>query len=254
MIARAPKSPSRPRPSEDELVQLYWPDCRKILARALGKLPTFLDRAAIESAATLALWRAVQKLDRRRTPARQRAFVHAKIRWAIVDGLRSQSYCGRLALSRKRAYEAAARRIAQAQGRPPTEPEIFDALGWSPAARRRWYAELKRNNVSLESVVWDDGQKTFRLLGILREKKPNRQLRQWWRKRLVRFLGYRQGVMLAQYYFDGHTMREVGQLWGYSESRVSQIISQCLARLRETGREETLEAVRLVGGPSKAES
>jgi DNA-directed RNA polymerase specialized sigma subunit len=57
--------------------------------------------------------------------------------------------------------------------------------------------------------------------------------------------------MLGQYYFDGERMHAIGRAWGLSESRVSQILSQSLARLRESGREETLEAVRLVAGPRR---
>lgn len=203
-------------------------------------LPAHVDRDDLISAGLIGLIRAVDRYD----PTRGASFATYAtllVRGAVLDELRSLDWAPRGLRGRYRRLEEAVAALRQHHGRQPTEEEIAAELG----VTLQEYRALLRDAatvaiVSLDGLAEAAGDAhmptTEALAGGRSDYSPAAVVDRAETRRLlteaVQELGEREKLVLSLYYHDEMTMLEIGMILGVTESRVCQIHTQTVARLR----------------------
>ena len=216
----------RSRRARNRLVLAFVPLVREIASRSRRGLPSSVDVADLESDGYIGLMDAVEKFD----PYRGREFrsyAAPRIRGAIVDGLRATDWVPRFVRLKIRALSTAATELEQRHGHPPSEAEMATELGISrPRLRivraQTSYARL----VGLDAGTRGDGREPpADEVGDARSEVV---------RDAVRDLPDREQWVISLSYWGRLTLKEIGQILGLSESRVSQLRGQARAALRIT--------------------
>ncbi len=162
-----------------------------------------------------------------------------RIRGAILDELRSMDWVPRLVRSRSNRLERVTRELESMMGRTPTEVEIADRLNLS---RPEFNKLMKDANavmqVSLSRKHIDtDSNKEVCEIDVIEDKRGRNPVAEIHRKDLkaliTRGLTRAERLILILYYYEEMTMKEIGLTLDLSESRVSQMHSAVLSRLKD---------------------
>jgi RNA polymerase sigma factor for flagellar operon FliA len=184
------------------------------------------------SSGTLGLLDAIDRYDPRHATLFS-TYARFRIRGTILDQLRRLDWVPRSLRDKATVVDRAARSLEARLGRPPSEEELARALGLSLAA----YRALRGRLAPVESVdhsgIGDgdhappfDRAEPGPLAALLRRERLCLVVE------AIRQLPERDQLLLSLYYRDDLTMKEVGAVLGLTESRVSQLHSQALRRLR----------------------
>jgi RNA polymerase sigma factor for flagellar operon FliA len=168
-----------------------------------------------------------------------KSYAKFRIRGAILDSLRASDWSPRSLRRQARRLEEAQREISAALGRTPTETELAQQFGMALADFQRLLGELRGLDLdSLQTRSGEGLQEAGRSIGPANgaEADPfTLCLRSEMKTHLVHAmdgLEERERQVLALYYAEELTMKEVGAVLGIGESRVSQIHSAVVSRLR----------------------
>lgn len=218
--------------SRNALIEAHLSQVRIVADRLLAKLPPSVDRDDLIGAGVLGLLDAVNRYD----PARGvmfKTYAETRIRGAMLDSLRDLDWAPRALRHRARELEQVTRTLEQKLGRAAEEEEIAQALGIRINEYRELLNDLRGLNVT--DLETDDEEH-------LREVPDDPALlplaqyeRTEMRARLataVDRLPERERQVIALYYHEELTMKEVGAVLGLTESRVSQLHTQAVIRLR----------------------
>jgi RNA polymerase sigma factor FliA len=207
--------------------------------RIASSAPRCLERDDILSAGLIGLIRAVDQFD----PARQikfETYAIALIRGAILELMRSEDWAPRSARDRIKQLERAYREVEARFGRPGTEEEVAAHLGVSLEQFYDLLSEAGRASVgSLDDLLFNpDADGTLRVADTLEDGSADtvRAVEASYRRRAliaaVERLPERERLVLALYYYEGLTFREIGGALKVSESRAFQLHQQAILRLR----------------------
>ena len=196
------------------------------------------DLDELVSAGTLGLMSAAESFD----PGRGLAFstfAVPRIRGAMLDELRRQDHVPRSVRRKSRSLAQARESLMRALGREPSSHEMADALGVDRNTIFRWTAEVATAvQLPLDGhsrATHDERPTRADLLGSEIEL-PDERLAREEQVALLReamlALDDQERTVLALYYFEDLTSREIGELLGVSESRISQVRGRALGRLR----------------------
>ncbi len=183
---------------------------------------------------------AIKKYDPSKK-VRIQSYMQFRIRGAILDGLRALDWSPRELRRKARLIEQAELNLRSRLGRSPAEAEIAAEMGISQARLQRLAGELRGLDLcSLQDIVStsEDGvaQELNERLAGPPEEGPFHLCAQAEKKeqlaRAVEQLPEKERRVLALYYFEELTMKEIGRVLSVGESRVSQIHSLALVRLR----------------------
>lgn len=229
------------RPEErDELITLYAPLVRFVVGR-LGIPPTgLLDAEDLISYGMIGLINAIDRYDPSRG-VRFEAFASVRIRGAVIDQLRSLNWLPRSAISRVRQIESALAVLEQKLGRPAKEQEVAQEIGVPTERYRQMLLEMNATVLSLDaplsSPMQDD--EVTSLSELLEDASSPGPIEHAERQELVQALGValerlpeRERLLLALYYQEELTMKEISKILLVSESRVCQLHMQAVMRLR----------------------
>ncbi|MDX2029398.1 MAG: FliA/WhiG family RNA polymerase sigma factor [Blastocatellia bacterium] len=224
----------RAESDRDALIEAHLPQVRFIAERLAARLPPSVDRDDLIGAGVIGLLSAVDKFD----PSRDvqfKTYAEMRVRGAMLDCLRSLDWAPRSLRQRGREVEAAYRRIEAEQGRPAGEEEVAALLGLSLTQFQALLGELQ----GLTLLGLDGGGEEDGSPPQLPDDPARSPLaiyeRADGRARLIRAidsLPERERQVVALYYLEELTMKEVGEAMGVTESRVSQIHTQAVMRLR----------------------
>ncbi len=228
------ESPSGLDAAERERLLLeHLPQVRYIARRIHERLPQQVLLEDLVQAGVLGLIDALHKYDPARN-AQLGTYARFRIRGAILDSLRALDWSPRELRRQKRELQEAAAELQEKLKRAPTEEEICAALSLPVAEYHRLLAALDRLEMDngradadapppIDTAVSPDPD-PFALC----QQTESRELL----ARLIAELPQREQQILSLYYFEELTMKEVGAVLGIGESRISQIHSALLARLR----------------------
>lgn len=224
----------------DELITTYAPLVRFVVSR-LGIPPScLLDTDDLLSCGTIGLINAVDRYDPARG-SRFESFASTRIRGAVIDHLRSLNWLPRTAMARIRQIEYAIANLEQRLGRPPKEEEIAAEAHVSPSRYRQMLQEAGTIVLSLDAPLGPLAQEEgFTSLADLledeRSPEPDEQVEAQELMALLRValegLPERERLLLALYYREELTMKEISKIMNVSESRVCQLHIQAILRLR----------------------
>lgn len=224
----------------DELITTYAPLVRFVVSR-LGIPPScLLDADDLLSCGTIGLINAVDRYDPARG-SRFESFASTRIRVAVIDHLRSLNWLPRTAMARIRQIEYAIANLEQRLGRPPKEEEIAAEAHVSPSRYRQMLQEAGTIVLSLDAplgpLAQEEGLTSLAdLLEDERSPEPDEQVEAQELMALLRValegLPERERLLLALYYREELTMKEISKIMNVSESRVCQLHIQAILRLR----------------------
>ena len=224
---------------EARLMELL-PQVRFIARRIHSRLPAHVPFEDLLHAGVLGLLDALRKFDPGRNVQLQ-SYMKFRIRGAILDELRSLDWSPRELRRKARRLDDTEQQLRASLGREPAAAEVAKALGISLDQYHRLAGELRGLDLgSLQEVVTpaDEGAEqdlSSRLASPVTDSPLVMCTGHEQRLRLeqgIRRLPERERLALTLYYYAELTMKEVGQALAVGESRVSQLHSSALARLR----------------------
>ena len=225
--------------SEEERQRLILenlPQVRLIARRIQGRLPENVSLEDLVSTGVLGLISAIDNFDPRHN-VKLKTYAEYKIRGAILDSLRSLDWAPRQKRKRAKQIEAAIAVAEQRLQRSPTEDEIAAQLEIPLEEYHQWLVEICGLNVaSLESAGTQMGHDMLRLTSGEHGDLPSTILERSELERLVAqgidAIPEMERVVLSLYYQEELTLREIAQVVNLHESRISQLKSQAILRLR----------------------
>ncbi|MGF1472402.1 MAG: FliA/WhiG family RNA polymerase sigma factor [Rubrobacteraceae bacterium] len=209
---------------EERLLINYSPLVKYVAGRISARITGVVDREDLASAGLLRLLEAIQKFDGERE-VKFETYAISKIRWAVLDELRRDDSLPRRLRSEARERERAWGELAQLLRREPTEAELTKRVGRSTFEHRTLVHQEARTQVYYDLEILDE---------TAENPESSTQLNEL-RKELasaMRILTEKERVVVTLYYDEGLTLREIGQTLQLTESRISQVLKQSLAKLR----------------------
>lgn len=223
----------------DDAIRAYLPLVRWLVQRLAVRKPPQVELDEMVSWGIEGLLDAMKKYD----PKKQAAFAtyaQFRIRGAILDRLRGMDWVSRSVRQKASVLEKTYRQLEGSLGRPATEEEVAEALGVTLPQLHALLSEVGQMSLlSLEDLGLEHGHHERWQLEKLLEgdgSDPMQALLSQERADLVAEaiagLPDKERTVVALYYHEGITMKEVGAVLGLTESRVSQLHAQALLRLR----------------------
>ena len=219
------------------LIEHHMPLVRSIAERVLQTLPKSIELDDLSSAGTFGLMDAINGFDLSRG-IKFKTYCTTRIRGSILDELRSQDWVPRLVRLKAHRLERAIRRLEGEFGRTPNQVEIAMELGITLEELEAHQTEANAKTIFSLSEKWDDGdeEKEMEKVEILADRKavdPVETIQQHDALEMITSsLTKKERLIILMYYYEGLTMREIGEIMELTESRVCQIHSNVMARLK----------------------
>lgn len=208
------------------------PLVERVASALASRLPREVELSDLTQAGFLGLLDAAAKFDWDKG-VRFSTYAELRIRGAILDSLRSLDWVPRSLRRRRRQLQSARHLLESRLGRAPNEEELAVELKLSVSELRTAAEGVRRAEVAASSESVD---RVVPLLSDPNALDPFRDLEQRETEKLLAAamaqLRERERLVLTLYYRDELTMREVGRALGVNESRVSQIHSKAIGKLR----------------------
>ncbi|GAA3055810.1 FliA/WhiG family RNA polymerase sigma factor [Actinokineospora globicatena] len=222
----------------DRLVLHYAPLVKYVAGRVGTGLPAHVDVSDLIQSGIFGLVDAIEKFEPERG-LKFETYAMQRIRGAILDDLRAQDWVPRTVRGRAREVERGIERLGAKLQRTPNDSELADELGLSVGELRDVYAQLQLTSVvaldelaaagrginSLADVLEDEAAEDP--VALLVDQDNRRQLAE-----AIGLLVERDRVVVTLYYFENLTLAEIGRVLGVTESRVCQLHTRAVLRLR----------------------
>ncbi len=220
----------------DDLLEQHADLVKRIAYHLANRLPPSVQLDDLVQAGMIGLLDAARNYDEGRN-ASFKTYASIRIRGAMLDEIRKNDWIPRSVHSKAKMLAEAIRTVENREGRDARAQEIADELGLT---LEQYHELLKSANgqkvLSLDEAVSDEGDGS--LLDALTDNGPNpmENMQEQDVKKLladaIASLPERERMVMSLYYDEELNLREIGQVMGVSESRISQIHSQAIIRLQ----------------------
>ncbi len=224
--------------SRDEVLRRHLPLVRRVVQRLAARKPPHIETDDLVSWGIVGLLDAIAKYDSKKE-ASFSTYAQFRIRGAILDHLRSLDWVPRSVRQKASLIEKVSHRLEGALGRPPLEEEIASELGVSLDAYQELLTKVGEMSLfSLEDLGFGGGEERFSFERAIDEGDADPLGTLLTRERVaivadaIRRLPERERTVVTLYYHEELTMKEVGGVLGLTESRVSQLHSQAVLRMK----------------------
>ncbi|MBS1159907.1 MAG: polymerase, sigma 28 subunit, SigD/FliA/WhiG [Proteobacteria bacterium] len=224
------------QPDREQLVQRFVPLVKRIAYHLMARLPASVQFDDLVQNGMLGLLDAMDRYEDG-FGAQFETYATQRVRGAMLDGLRENDWLPRHLRRELRRIEGAVNQLEHAHGRVPSEGELAEALGMSLAEYQKTLSEARGHQLLYFEDFASDGEEGFLdrhltdneadPLRLLEDKKLKEML-----VAAVDHLPEREKLMMALYYEQELNLREIGEVMGVTESRVCQLHSQAIIRLR----------------------
>jgi RNA polymerase sigma factor for flagellar operon FliA len=247
----------------DRLLVNYAPLVKYVVNRIGARMTGAVEQEDMISWGVLGLLGAIETYDPHRPDkkAKFESYAISKIRWTILDELRSQDWIPRRLRQRAREAERATAKLTQELRRSPTEVEIAEEMGIRVANYRALIDQYARARVASLENSWEasGGKKTGVEQRTLVEDSSavdpqSRANFEELRNQLaeaIAALEERERLVAALYFYEGLTLKEIGQALQLTEGRISQVLKCALSKLRKLLQGEEGSAMLLCATDSK---
>lgn len=241
--------------ARDRLILAYSPLVKYVAGRMSSGLPAHIEEEDLVSYGLLGLIGALERFDLSRN-IKFETYAVTRIKGAIIDELRALDWVPRSVRSWARKMEAAVTQLENQLTRAPSDEETAEKLGIQVDE----YLDIL-NQISCASIValdefWNStggGQDKVNLIDTIEDSDapdPSRAYRvQVIKETLagaIERLPERERIVIGLYYYEGLTLKEIGEVLGVTESRVSQLHTKAVLRLRGRIKEDLdLEALAI---------
>jgi RNA polymerase sigma factor for flagellar operon FliA len=227
--------------ARERLVVAYSPLVKYVAGRMASGLPSHVEEGDLISYGLIGLIGSIERYDLDRD-IKFETYAVARIRGAIIDELRSLDWVPRSVRAKARDVEKTHSQLENKLGRAPSEEEMADQLGISVEDFRTTLLEIANSSVLALDDLWtvsdpDGGQVS--LLDTIRDPNavdPEEAIDTVELKdrlaEAIESLPDRERLVIALYYYETLTLREIGEVLGVTESRVSQLHTKAVLGMR----------------------
>jgi RNA polymerase sigma factor for flagellar operon FliA len=238
----------------DRLILTYAPLVKYVAGRLGSGLPAHVDENDLVSYGLLGLIGAIERFDPDRD-IKFETYAIARIKGSIIDELRAMDWVPRSVRSRARDIERAIGELERKLMRAPTDEEIAEKLGVTTDELDDSLSEIGRSSIAALDELWTissggGGGDQVALIDTIEDTEapdPQGSLSQTEMREAVgeaiARLPEREKLVVTLYYYEELTLREIGEVLGVTESRVSQLHTKAILRLK----------ARLAGAGTRAE-
>ena len=220
-----------------QLLKQYSPLVRRLAHQMIAKLPANVELDDLIQVGMIGLSDALSRFDAGQG-VQFETFATQSIRGAMLDELRGNDWMSRGDRRHQRSIETAVHKLEQRFGRAPSEGEIAREMGLSLVDYQELLGKVRGTQlIYLEDMSGDDGDEDF-LDRHVADKTLNPMARlqdQRMREALVeaiKNLPEREQYVMSMYYEQDMNLKEIAAVLGVTESRICQLHSQSIARLR----------------------
>ena len=222
--------------NKDQLVQRFAPLVKRIAYHLMARLPSSVQVDDLVQNGMMGLLDAINRFEAG-MGAQFETYAAQRVRGAMLDGLRENDWLPRSLRRDFRRIEVAISQLEQEYGRAPSENELATALSMSLADYQKMLQDARGHQlISFEDMI-EDGEEDFLERHLTDDSnEPSKVLEEASLRSLlvqgIESLPEREKLMMALYYEQDLNLREIGEVMGVTESRVCQLHSQAVARLR----------------------
>lgn len=222
--------------NKDQLVQRFAPLVKRIAYHLMARLPSSVQVDDLIQNGMIGLLDAIGRFEAG-MGAQFETYAAQRVRGAMLDGLRENDWLPRSLRRDFRRIETAIAQLEQENGRAPSEQELADLLGMALVDYQKMLQDARGHQlIYFEDMVDNDGD-DFLERHFTDDAADPANLLEDSNMRQALVLGIealpeREKLMMALYYEQDLNLREIGEVMGVTESRVCQLHSQAVARLR----------------------
>ncbi len=227
--------------ARERLVVAYSPLVKYVAGRMSSGLPSHVEEADLISYGLVGLINAIERFDLARE-IKFETYAIPRVRGAIIDELRSLDWVPRSVRARARDIENANAKLEHKLQRAPTDDEMAAELGLSMEDFQDSLIQISNSTIAALDELWsvsDSSGDQVSLLDTLHDPDapdPERvvdatELKDRVADAIAR-LPEREKLVIALYYYENLTLREIGEVLGVTESRISQLHTKAVLRLR----------------------
>jgi RNA polymerase sigma factor for flagellar operon FliA len=222
---------------KDQLILAHLWLVKQIAERLVRKLPRSVQLDDLYQPGVIGLCKAVARFESERG-VQFSTYATPVVFGAIHDSLRHEDWVPRLVRVRAKALEQASRELRASLGRAPTDDEVAAAMGLDEQEYNKVREDARRiDQVSLSAPVCGNGEMSsgplVTLVPNLRAPNPEESAQHEDLKRFItQGLDSTERLLVVLYYYEEMSMKEIGATLGISESRVSQLHSSIIQRLK----------------------
>jgi RNA polymerase sigma factor for flagellar operon FliA len=224
----------------DRLILTYAPLVKYVAGRLGSGLPAHVDENDLVSYGLLGLIGAIERYDPDRD-IKFETYAIARIKGAIIDELRALDWVPRSVRSRAREIERAIAELEAKLGTAPTDEQIADKIGVTVKELEDSLTDISRSSIAALDELWSvsgDGDQVS-LMDTIEDTSGPRpaevldetETREALAEAIAR-LPEREKLVVTLYYYEELTLREIGEVLGVTESRVSQLHTKAILRLK----------------------
>ncbi|CAN5313940.1 FliA/WhiG family RNA polymerase sigma factor [soil metagenome] len=225
----------------DRLILTYAPLVKYVAGRLGSGLPAHVDEGDLVSYGLLGLIGAIERYDSERD-VKFETYAIVRIKGSIIDELRAMDWVPRSVRARARDIERAIAELERKLHRAPTDEEISEKLGLSTDELEESLTDISRSSIAALDELWTvntGGGDAVALIDTIEDTEaadPQGSLSQTEMKEAIgeaiARLPEREKLVVTLYYYEELTLREIGEVLGVTESRVSQLHTKAVLRLK----------------------
>jgi RNA polymerase sigma factor for flagellar operon FliA len=229
------------RNARERLVLAYSPLVKYVAGKMGSGLPSYVDDADLISYGLTGLISAIERFE----PSREikfETYAMSRIKGSIIDELRSMDWVPRSVRMRAREFERANAKLEHKLHRAPTDQELADELDITPEELQDHIQQISNSAVIALDELWSVSDSSGGQVSLLDTiEDPNAadpeksfdavNVKEQIAEAISR-LPEREKLVIALYYYENLTLREIGEVLGVTESRVSQLHTKAVLRLK----------------------
>ncbi len=227
--------------AREHLILNYSPLVKYVAGRLSANLPPTVENADLISYGIFGLIDAIEKFDPGRC-IKFETYAIARIKGAIIDELRALDWVPRSVRAHAREIERAYIALENRLRRVPRDAEVAKEMGISSKELQNIFTKLSYTSVVSFEELWSAGgerdEKTS-LIGTIQDDTAEDPVTTFESTEIKDILAgaidrlpEREKIVIALYYYEGLTLKEIGEVLGVTESRVSQLHTKSVLRLR----------------------
>ena len=225
----------------DRLILTYAPLVKYVAGRLGSGLPAHVEEGDLVSYGLLGLIGAIERFDPERD-IKFETYAIARIKGSIIDELRSMDWVPRSVRARARDIERAIADLESRLTRAPTDEEIAAKLGITEEEFQDSLLEISRSSIAALDELWASPGSSGDAVALIdtiedptaaepQSAMAHTEVREALGEAISR-LPEREKLVVTLYYYEELTLREIGEVLGVTESRVSQLHTKAILRLK----------------------
>lgn len=225
--------------ARDQLILNYAPLVKYVAGRMGAALPSHVDESDLISYGLLGLINAVERFDPKRR-IKFETYAVTRIKGAIIDELRSLDWVPRSVRARAREIERTSAELEHKLHRTPTDQEMASALDMTTDEFQDSITQIANSSLVALDEMWSNpaGGEGISLIDTISGTEDDPAAAMGDSETRIALadaiagLPEREKIVVSLYYYEGLTLREIGEVLGVTESRVSQLHTKAVLRLR----------------------